>query len=102
GHIARIKTSGGKEVTGVIKRHDDHDQPTQQIDGTDSGGARRCGFINGNLVGKRGSPPKCFEDNGHDLFLEGVRISARFCRTVVPLSRHWIMKTFGPTLDCEL
>ena len=32
-----------KKLTGVIERHDDHDQSTESIDGTQAGGGLRTG-----------------------------------------------------------
>src|SRR5262249_52986101 len=97
-HIAGIESASGKKITGVIKRHHDHDQPAKQINGIEPGRACSSGSAKSRIVRRRYVPSKCFKSNSHDSFLR----SARFCRIVVSRSRCPAIKTFVRTCNWKL
>ena len=51
GEVARLHAAGGEEITRVIKRHQHHDETTQQIDRVDAAARDLSGL--GQLTGSR-------------------------------------------------
>src|SRR5262249_6049487 len=86
-HIAGIESASGKKITGVIKRHHDHDQPAKQINGIKPGRACSSGSAKSRITRRRYVPSKCFKSNSHDFFPQ-ERALLPDCRVTLKMSSH--------------